>query len=59
MSKKIKRIIEILGTNKLIPSLAEKKKRYRTHRYIVAKNKIFKGIKISIKDIAFKRSIKK
>ncbi len=59
MSKKIKRIIEILGTNKLIPNLAEKKKRYRTHRYIVAKNKIFKGIKISIKDIAFKRSIKK
>ena len=59
MSKKIKRITEILGTNKLIPSLAEKKKRYRTHRYIVAKNKIFKGMKISIKDIAFKRSIKK
>ena len=59
MSKKIKRIIEILGTNKLIPNLAEKKKRYRTHRYIVAKNKIFKGIQISIKDIAFKRSIKK
>ena len=59
MSKKIKRITEILGTNKLIPNLAEKKKRYRTHRYIVAKNKIFKGIKISIKDIAFKRSIKK
>ena len=59
MSKKIKRIIEILGTNKLIPNLAEKKKRYRTHRYIVAKNKIFKGMKISIKDIAFKRSIKK
>ena len=59
MSKKIKRIIEISGTNKLIPNLAEKKKRYRTHRYIVAKNKIFKGIKISIKDIAFKRSIKK
>ena len=59
MSKKIKRITEILGTNKLIPNLAEKKKRYRTHRYIVAKNKIFKGIKISIEDIAFKRSIKK
>ena len=59
MSKKIKRILEILGKEKLIPNLEEKKKRYKTHRYIVAKNKIFKGKKILLKDIAFKRSIKK
>jgi len=59
MSKKIKRILEILGSEKLIPSLTEKKKRYKTHRYIVAKNKISKGLKISLRDIAFKRSVKK
>ncbi len=59
MSKKIKRILEILGNDKIIPNLAEKKKRYKTHRYIVAKNKIPKGLKISLRDIAFKRSLKK
>ena len=59
MSKKIKRLLEILGTKTIIPTLAEKKKRFKTHRYIVAKKNIFKGTKISIKDLAFKRSLKK
>lgn len=59
MSKKIERILEILGTKNIVPNLAEQKKRYKTHRYIVARNNIFKGKKISLKDIAFKRSLKK
>lgn len=59
MANKIRRIIKILGNNKLIPNLAEQKKRYKSHRHIVAKNKILKGTKIFIKDLAFKRSLKK
>ena len=59
MSKKIKRILDILGTKTIIPNLAEQKKRYKTHRYIVAKSNISKGKKIYLKDIAFKRSLKK
>ena len=37
----------------------EKKKRHKTHRFIVAKKNILKGTKISLKDLAFKRSLKK
>ncbi len=59
MSNNIKRMIEILGSNKLIPNLSEQKKRYKSQRFIVAKRKILKGTKISIKDLAFKRSLKK
>ena len=59
MSKKIKRILDILGTKTIIPNLAEQKKRYKTHRYIVAKHSISKGKKIFLKDIVFKRSLKK
>ena len=59
MSKKIKRILEILGNKNIAPNSSEQKKRYKTHRYLVAKSNIFKGEKISLKDIAFKRSLKK
>ena len=59
MSKKIKRILDILGNKTIIPNLAEQKKRYKTHRYLVAKRNISKGKKIYLKDIAFKRSLKK
>ena len=59
MSKKIKRILDILGNKTITPNLAEQKKRYKTHRYLVAKSNISKGKKIYLKDIAFKRSLKK
>lgn len=59
MSKKIDRILKILGKKEIIPNLEEQKKRYKTHRYIVAKSDIPKGKRINLNDLSFKRSLKK
>ena len=45
MANKIRRIIKILGNNKLIPNLAEQKRDIKVNLSYVAKNKILKGTK--------------